>query len=484
MGREIITTDIDGLDMILGGGVLKGSTVLVTGPSGTGKTVLSLQYAFNQAKKGDRVLFISTCEPLYKINKYASGLSFYDLDLISAGLNMDYYASKEKRGYVEFQDYSLGQISDEQYPVDFFDSIQKKVARRSIDHIIIDSVSSINMMLSDEIERRKKILLFSAWVSRMGCTTILTSEQESDACNGTEKYLADAVIELGRPELGQLYGKNDLACIKCRAIEIIKVRGKGQMQGKFIYNISDEGIKVILPGQIQNKGKDNAAGTGIPDLDGLCGGIEYGEIWHFRISDPWCFIPMMGGMMQEAFNADDGLLCFISPEGHPLSLEKFIEIMGDNAEKAMKEGNIAIADIHGKNIPKDLKNNVIKFSIDDGHLEGIGRIKETIEKSERKWRIFINIREIESCYGTNASKKLFSCLSAIAQNKKCMLITFKDGNISNDLQSLIEPCSSCIIDIRDREGYTLLHVIKSAYAKIYGPLIIKEIRDKIRLLPL
>jgi len=246
MGKDTVSTGIEGLDDLLCGGIPKGSTVLITGPPGAGKTVMSLQYAFYHASKGDRVLFVSTVEPIYKINKFASSLSFYNLDMISGGINLEFYEPKMKRGYVEFQDYSLGQIMDEQYVGDVYDGIQKKVTRRSIDHLILDSITSINMLVSDEIERRKKTLLFSAWVSRMGCTTLLTAEAD-DVGSGTERYLADGIIDLGREDVGRACDLGDLHSKGCRTIEVVKLRGKEHLEGKYVYTISRDGVKIKLP---------------------------------------------------------------------------------------------------------------------------------------------------------------------------------------------------------------------------------------------
>jgi len=54
-----ITTGIPELDKMLGGGVFEGSNILISGPSGTGKTTILLNIALHQASQGKRVIYIS-----------------------------------------------------------------------------------------------------------------------------------------------------------------------------------------------------------------------------------------------------------------------------------------------------------------------------------------------------------------------------------------------------------------------------------------
>ncbi|RLE99352.1 MAG: circadian clock KaiC-like protein [Thermoprotei archaeon] len=61
--KERAPTGIPELDEMLGGGILKGSVVLISGPSGTGKTLISLNFAIEGARRGERVVYISFEEP-------------------------------------------------------------------------------------------------------------------------------------------------------------------------------------------------------------------------------------------------------------------------------------------------------------------------------------------------------------------------------------------------------------------------------------
>ena len=65
--EEKLPTYIEGLDKILNGGFIKGTSILITGPTGSGKTILTLSMAANWALNGYRVYFISFEEPYQQV---------------------------------------------------------------------------------------------------------------------------------------------------------------------------------------------------------------------------------------------------------------------------------------------------------------------------------------------------------------------------------------------------------------------------------
>lgn len=65
--EEKISTGVEGLDALLGGGLIKGTSTLIAGPSGTGKTLLALTIAAEAAMKGMRVHYITYEEPIYQL---------------------------------------------------------------------------------------------------------------------------------------------------------------------------------------------------------------------------------------------------------------------------------------------------------------------------------------------------------------------------------------------------------------------------------
>lgn len=56
---ERFSTGVPNLDRVLGGGVLRGTIVMVIGPPGSGKTVLAQQIVFHAAKRGEVALYFT-----------------------------------------------------------------------------------------------------------------------------------------------------------------------------------------------------------------------------------------------------------------------------------------------------------------------------------------------------------------------------------------------------------------------------------------
>lgn len=68
---EKITTGIERLDEMLDGGIYKGSSVLIVGMTGTGKTTFSLHFAIANALQGRKVAYITFEEPIDQIIRSA-----------------------------------------------------------------------------------------------------------------------------------------------------------------------------------------------------------------------------------------------------------------------------------------------------------------------------------------------------------------------------------------------------------------------------
>lgn len=84
--HENISSDVDGLDFLLGGGLARGTSTLFSGPPGTGKSTLALKFALAAASRGEKVAIYTFDESLGILFARAAGLNFPLESLINEGI--------------------------------------------------------------------------------------------------------------------------------------------------------------------------------------------------------------------------------------------------------------------------------------------------------------------------------------------------------------------------------------------------------------
>ena len=223
---ERIKTGIPGFDNIIQGGLIPNSVNLLSGGTGTGKTIFCLQFLINGAKqfneKGIYLSFEETEEDL-------------KADVKELGLNFDGIANKLKVIYVPI--YSI---------TDFIAMLNEEVFSFKPKRVVIDSVSALAMPMEGDFERRKQIFKVRETLKVLNCTSVLTSEipSESSAVSeyggsfsryGLEEFLCDSVITLHYAGIG---GESD------RAIRVVKMRRTDHIRGPVPMEIGKMGISV------------------------------------------------------------------------------------------------------------------------------------------------------------------------------------------------------------------------------------------------
>jgi circadian clock protein KaiC len=148
------------LDALWGGGIPWGSSTLITGPAGTGKSSISVRYAFAAAERGEHSALFHFDETLAPLIER------------SAALGMDirpHIAS----GKMEVRQLDPAELS----PGEFVASIRKAIEERQVRVIIIDS---LNGLLNSMTEERQMILQMHelcAFQNQQGVATFLVLAQ-------------------------------------------------------------------------------------------------------------------------------------------------------------------------------------------------------------------------------------------------------------------------------------------------------------------
>src|SRR2546428_13475015 len=83
--RARCVTGIDAIAHILNGGIPRGTTVLVSGSVGTGKTSICIEFLIRGALEGENSLYLSVTEPTDKLLKNVIPFDFFDERLAKQG---------------------------------------------------------------------------------------------------------------------------------------------------------------------------------------------------------------------------------------------------------------------------------------------------------------------------------------------------------------------------------------------------------------
>lgn len=190
---ERVEIGIDGLDKMLKGGFLRGRNILLSGPCGSGKTILAMQYVYNGATKfNEPGLYVTLEESKEKIHQ----------DMEKFGINLKEAEARGKFSLIGGPVASLHSYMDKVDAnfKDIVSEIEEIVKEKGIKRVAIDSINLLTMLLKDEREQRKALAMLCNTLSSLGCTSILTSETQEGTMAlsryGIEEYVVDGVIVL------------------------------------------------------------------------------------------------------------------------------------------------------------------------------------------------------------------------------------------------------------------------------------------------
>jgi circadian clock protein KaiC len=200
--RSPLPSGVRGLDALLGGGVERGSSTLILGPAGTGKSLLTLYFVISAIERGEKAALFIFDEEL--------GLLFRRCK----SLGIDLEALRDS-GALIIQQVDAAELA----PGEFTARVRNCVETQNIKTVVIDSLNGYQAAMPEEqflILHMHELLQF---LNRQGASTFLTVAQHGLV--GEMKapvdvtYLADTVILLRYFEaLGRVR----------RAISVIKKR--------------------------------------------------------------------------------------------------------------------------------------------------------------------------------------------------------------------------------------------------------------------
>ena len=223
--REVMKSESEALNALLGGGIERGSSVLILGPAGAGKSLLALTFLVGAVKRGERGAMFVFDEELQLLLDRARGLGIY-------------LEAMRSSGDLIIESVDAAELS----PGEFSERVRHCVEANGARSVTIDSLNGYQAAMPEERSLILHMHELLQYLNRKGASTFLTVAQHGLV--GDMKapvdvtYLADTVILLRYFEaLGRV----------CRAMSVVKKRTGPHENTIREYMIDSRGITIGEP---------------------------------------------------------------------------------------------------------------------------------------------------------------------------------------------------------------------------------------------
>jgi circadian clock protein KaiC len=256
-----LPTNVPGLDLVLNGGLERGSVVVLAGAPGTGKTIMAQQICFTNATAEHKAVYYTTLsEPHTKLVRHLELFSFFDPRALG-----------ETVEHVHLGDLLRDGLRDGLEP------LVSEVVRKSLDSepaiVVIDSAKMLRDIVN-ETGLRAALYDLTSRIAHTDTVLMLLGEYTPEELrSGVEFSLADGIIQLD-------YQAREP--VDRRTLRVTKLRGGSYRPGKHSYDIGPTGtevfprIETLIPDTVT--AVTGQIASGVPGLDALMhGGTKRGD---------------------------------------------------------------------------------------------------------------------------------------------------------------------------------------------------------------
>lgn len=223
--EEQLSSNLPALDAMFAGGIDRGSSTLVLGPAGVGKSSIVMQYAYAAATRGERAVVFSFDETLRTARMRAQSL----------GMPVDAEIKKQR---LRLEQMDAAELS----PGEFAWKIRREVEEKNARIIAIDSLNGFLRSMAGEADLALHLHELLSFLNQKGVDTFLVLTQQSLIGERTEpldiSYLADTLLILRYFEVE--------ASVR-RAISVLKKRSGAHEDTIRELRFGSEGIQIGEP---------------------------------------------------------------------------------------------------------------------------------------------------------------------------------------------------------------------------------------------
>jgi circadian clock protein KaiC len=250
---DLLSTGVPNLDLVLGGGIPRGSIVMAIGAPGTGKTMLAQQIAFHLgAQRQSAVYLTGYSETHDKLLLHTRGLSFFREEFIGQQIQLISLAELLEIGPAEAEAAILATARGQHAAL-----------------VVLDGFRTMRRYIADDLLIGHFLYSLGAKLMLGGATTLVTVEGEPESpTRYPELTICDIILGLHRERQS---GRHR------RLLDVMKARGAPALDGLHPFSIGEQGITIhprlesLVPAS-PPASDPGRTGFGIRDIDRLLGG--------------------------------------------------------------------------------------------------------------------------------------------------------------------------------------------------------------------
>jgi circadian clock protein KaiC len=180
--RRKIASGLSGMDELMGGGLDNGTSTLLMGPAGSGKSTVAIRYALSAAERAEKAVLFNFDETVETLLMRTSGL----------GMSLEKHLDS---GMIRMVPVDPAELS----PGEFVEQVRVAVTRDAVQMIVIDSLNGFMSAMPGESFLTMQMHELLSFLNRRGVTTLMTLAQHGVIGTAMDSpvdlsYLADTVI--------------------------------------------------------------------------------------------------------------------------------------------------------------------------------------------------------------------------------------------------------------------------------------------------
>jgi len=231
MKREFIKSGIPGFDNIAGGGVLRGSVITLSGPTGCGKSTFAMQFLVEGITKyNEPGIYIAIEETKDSMHFHMSGY-IWDLEKMERD---------RKLVFLDYPVYEVDQFMNQ------YSAIAEIINSSGAKRVVIDSIMPLALYFPNDEERKKGFLKLIDNIRKWGTTTLIVSE---DTPATTHDVLPDTKYGIETFTDGWIhiyYMFSQKTQERSRAVEVLKMKGIAHSTKIYPAKVGKAGFTIMV----------------------------------------------------------------------------------------------------------------------------------------------------------------------------------------------------------------------------------------------